>query len=433
MPRRIGAKRKKLTMEELLRVGGEKRRRLTRDHHQLPEEIIIDEILTLLPIKSVVRFKSVSKSWLSLISSSRFIKKHNICSSLQNPNDYDCFVADKEASRESHIAIVSRYKEIFKLPRDCYFLIGSVNGLVCLLRLPKRVSLWNPAIHQSIEFNLPQDKQGAYSRPTLIGLGFDPVSNDYKVVVCNPSSDSCDVYSSNSNSWIQLSVPHHEFIINKFKESSSVPTTYVKDCPYWTYSTYSADEIKYFTFLSYNSSYGTYRSVKNNFVISLTALKFDATSNKFKLLPEFFPDARSCESEKIFKFMNMRDLLTLLAFELSPTGKLDVYSLDEEKGCGVWIKMLQVGPFQQFENFQNLQQGFRYGDEIVFFESDKICYYDHKRDIVKCLPGKEAFTLKNCFTYTPSMVFLHGMKSIYADDQTRPLGHPIRLMNSLKG
>lgn len=216
------------------------------------------------------------------------------------------------------------------------------------------------------------------------------------VVVCCQLLDSCAVYSSNVDTWIQLSVPDHEFLMNKFKKSSFIPTTYIKDCPYWTYS---ADE---------NTS--------------LAALKFDATSNKFKLLTEFFPDAQSGERGEIFKFVNMRDLLTLLAYEPSPTGKLNVYSLDEEKGCGSWIKMHHFGPFEQFRRFQNLQQGFKNGDEIVFFEFGKICYFDHNRDTFDWLPGTEADTLLNCFTYTPSMVSLKGMKSIYSDDQTRPLG-----------
>lgn len=337
-----------------------------------------------------------------------------------------CLVANKDAHRYSRITIVSRYEETFALPRHGCSLIGSVNGLVCLSRF-KRVSLWNPAIHQSMEFDLPQDKQ---SPPTVMGVGFDPVSNDFKVEVCYPMLYSCAVYSSNSNSWIQLSFPDHEFPMKKFKESSFVPATYVNDCPYWTYSSYSDEKAKFFTFSKYCVC-GTYPSVKNNFVTSLVALKFDATSNKFKLLPEFFPDARSREREKIFKFVNMRDLLTLLAFEPSPTGKLEVYSLDEEKGCGVWIKMHHVGPFEQFSRFENLQQGFKYGDEIVFFESRNICYYDHKRNTSKSLPGMKAFDLLNCFTYTPSMVSLHGMKSIYTDNQTRPLGHPMRLITSL--
>ncbi|XP_074353009.1 uncharacterized protein LOC141692172 [Apium graveolens] len=218
-----------------------------------------------------------------------------------------------------------------------YSLIGSVNGLVCLLVCPKRVSLWNPAIRQSMEFNLPPEP--GYSRyPTLIGAGFDPVSNDYKVVVCYSLLDFCAVYSSNSTSWIQLSVPHHELLMEKNEKSIFVPATYVKDCPYWTYSTYSDDEIKLLTFGT-TCFYGTYPSVKKNFVKSLIALKFDATSNKFKWLPEFIPDAQSRE-------YRMRDLLALLAYRPSATGKLDVYCLDEETGCDAWIKTHQVGPFE---------------------------------------------------------------------------------------
>lgn len=63
--------------------------------------------------------------------------------------------------------------------------------------------------------------------------------------------------------------------MNKLKEPSFIPTTYVKDCPYWTYSTYSTDKNKFVNYCLY----GTYLSVKNNFVKSLASLKFDDTSN----------------------------------------------------------------------------------------------------------------------------------------------------------
>ncbi|EYU34226.1 hypothetical protein MIMGU_mgv11b021967mg, partial [Erythranthe guttata] len=43
--------------------------------HVIPEEII-EEILCNLPVKSLLRFKSVSKRWRFVISSEYFIKKH---------------------------------------------------------------------------------------------------------------------------------------------------------------------------------------------------------------------------------------------------------------------------------------------------------------------------------------------------------------------
>ncbi|KAL5769476.1 hypothetical protein ACOSP7_013630 [Xanthoceras sorbifolium] len=42
---------------------------------KLPEDMII-EILSILPVKSLIRFRCVSKSWYALVKSSSFISKH---------------------------------------------------------------------------------------------------------------------------------------------------------------------------------------------------------------------------------------------------------------------------------------------------------------------------------------------------------------------
>ncbi|PHT66898.1 hypothetical protein T459_31323 [Capsicum annuum] len=55
-------------------------------HVQLPEEIIV-EILSKLPVKSLLKFRRVSKSWLTLISSPGFIETH--LRSSANHKDYN--------------------------------------------------------------------------------------------------------------------------------------------------------------------------------------------------------------------------------------------------------------------------------------------------------------------------------------------------------
>ncbi|KAL8130981.1 hypothetical protein AgCh_007052 [Apium graveolens] len=192
-------------------------------------------------------------------------------------------------------------------------------GLVCIRR-NDILSLWNPAIRQSKEFQLPTL---GYDCLKKAGFGFDPVNNDYKVGICYESvglSRICyAVYSSNSDSWMHYQFHDHDYetLVSELTFSRS-PTTMVNDCPYWTpYTIVSLEKYK----------------AKFN----LTALKFDATSNNFKLLPEFRSDF---SSEERFKVVNMRELLTLMAHDYCSFGKLDVYSLDEGKGCGgVWSKI----------------------------------------------------------------------------------------------
>ena len=116
----------------------------------LPEELIRREILTRLPVRSVLRFKSVSKSWLSLFSEPRFIKQHLTHSTTQIPND-DFLVA----IRKTKVVILSRYKEIVALDsKHILDVVGSVRGLVCLTGR-NMLSLWNPATNQSKEIIAP--------------------------------------------------------------------------------------------------------------------------------------------------------------------------------------------------------------------------------------------------------------------------------------
>lgn len=395
-----------------VRVSPERAQPGSKKHKtvSLPEELIREEILPRLPITSLVRFKIVCKSWRCLFSDPRFVKQHN---NYQNPDDNDCLVVHKS----NHIAILSRYDEKFVLRSYGYRLIGSANGLVCI-RSGEVLSIWNPATRQSMEFHLPPLGYGCLKR---VGFGFDHVSNDYKVAICYNSLEFLRVfyavYSCRSGTWTYHEFDHHDYeiIISKF-EDSFTPTTMVKDSPYWTCSTIVS-------------------SRKDKINLSLVALKFDATSNEFKLLPDFSSDF-SCE--KTFKVLNMKGLLSFMAYELCPVRKLEVYSLDEENGCGggVWSKMYCFGPFEEFRRFRLLQQGFKNGDEIVIYDNAQIYRYNHKMGTFECIPSTAPRFILDCFTHTPSLVSLQGMTSIYSKNQTPPVGQhsttPLRLIDSLR-
>lgn len=119
-----------------------------------------------------------------------------------------------------------------------------------------------------------------------------------------------------------------------------------------------------------------------------------------------------------------------MAYEPCPVRKLEVYSLDEENGCGgVWrSKMYRFGPVEEFKRFRFLQQGLKDGDEIVFYENGEINQNG-------CIPGIKPTGMCDCFKYAPSLVSLQGMTSIYSENQNPPLGHhstTLRLVDSLR-
>lgn len=399
---------------------GEKLKTKKTTAADLPEEVVRKEILMRLPIKSVVCFKSVSKSWLSLFSDPQFVKEHY--SAAQNLNDYDCLIAQKN----TRIFILSRYKETFLLRSDNYFLIGSINGLVCISN-GKKLSLWNPAIHQSKEFTLPPHR---YSVSDNIGFGFDTVSNDYKVVVLSVDKRSATIYCSNSDSWIDICVPDNVFPKHKGYHSNS-PAIIVKNCPYWTLARYTLNR------------HPCDRMLMVFTAVSLIAVKFNAASNEFNLLPELYIDisAHGVLCAFRFQFVDMKDCLTLIMYlGNSSNCMVDIYSLDGEDGCCVWSKMYNVGPFnfRSRNMYVSPTQGFKYGGEFVFHEDGMFSCYDHKTLTTKRLVGTRSTNspILRCFRYMPSLVFLEGMKSVHLITQTRTLGlcsrTPRRLINSLR-
>lgn len=402
---------------------GKKMKRQKTTAADLPEEILRREILTRLPIKSVVRFKSVCKSWLSLFSNSQFVKQHHTNHSTQNPNDYDCLIVDKGTK----FVILSRYKETKLLAIDnTFFLIGSINGLVCLRRGIK-FSLWNPAIHQSKEFTLPPYCSGVNGYN--IGLGFDYVSNNFKVVVLSDDLRSAIVYCSGLDTWCDVSIPDNVFQKVGFEESR--PIVIVKGCPYWTLSRYMYDK-------------HTYRDREFSFLIaaSLCVVKFNAETSLFSVSPEFHFDGTEIEGGYQFchQFVDMKDSLTLIVYDRNRADcVVDICSLvGEEEGCGVWSKMYTLGPLQFNARgwYVSLSQGFKYDGEILYHENGMFSCIDPETGEIKRLRGTNFTDYDiSCFRYEPTLFFIQGMNSVHLTTQTRTHGGyrtPRRLISSLR-
>ncbi|KAL1827604.1 hypothetical protein ACET3Z_006016 [Daucus carota] len=231
-----------------------------------------------------------------------------------------------------------------------------------------------------------------------MGLGYDVANNKYKVVVLSADLRSASVYESRSDSSIDITVADNMFSKNALEKWT--PTTVVKDCPYWTCSRLSPDK---------------------KFVLSLGVVKFDATSDEFKLLPEFRSNifARPENYDLDYKFVDMTDHLALIVLDQSSADcMVDIYSLEGDEGCGAWIKMRSMGPIDFVQRLKcvSVLQGFKYG--------------------VKQLKGS-AFAYDgyvSCFRYMPTLAFVQGMKSVHSTTQSRTArGYwiPRRLISSL--
>ncbi|CAL5445159.1 unnamed protein product [Camellia sinensis] len=190
-----------------------------------PDEIMV-EILQRLPAKSLIKFRSVSKSWCSLITNPNFINTHLTHSLTSNTykNSYDnlplmivrqCVSTTHTRTEHYKLFIDSEdsfdeYKELefpIKSRRlHFFFAIGSVKGLFCLHE-QDRYFLWNPSIRKSMAMPKPTVKTSMHSH----GFGFDPRTNDYKLVRIvdfyptklpnQKPTTLIEVYSLNAGSW----------------------------------------------------------------------------------------------------------------------------------------------------------------------------------------------------------------------------------------
>lgn len=99
-----------------------------RTTRELPEEIMKEKILLRLPVETLVRVRSVCKSWYSIILAPDFIQAH-VSSNVNKNSVYNDFLL----AQYDGFVIFSRYKETrIEPPIKGLPLVGSVNGLVCL-------------------------------------------------------------------------------------------------------------------------------------------------------------------------------------------------------------------------------------------------------------------------------------------------------------
>ncbi|XP_073027028.1 F-box/kelch-repeat protein At3g23880-like [Primulina eburnea] len=201
---------------------------ITMKEPRLPMDVLI-EVLILLPLKSLLKFRCVSKTWRDLISSPLFIDRHLKCDRKHSvllvkliPNHvltpqsgklsqmlsfhYPDF-PELSVSPDLRIPIpkdlnIPSYNNLLNIP-----IHGPCNGLVCIA-VEEFVFLCNPALR---EFKLlPPLKfpENHTAHPLGYGFGFDQIGGVYKVIQISDEHDlhynRVDLYDSASNSWKQI-------------------------------------------------------------------------------------------------------------------------------------------------------------------------------------------------------------------------------------
>ncbi|XP_063943380.1 putative F-box protein At4g21240 [Daucus carota subsp. sativus] len=189
---------------------------------------LISEILVRVPVKSLLQFQLVSKTWLSLIKDPALVKAQ-LRRAIATETDQtlimtrETYLTDTEnATLQFSVFDVDSRQIVadLKYPYTqgeseqvgpAFTLVGSVNGIVCVVfhhNLSEHsFYLWNPATRQSRVV-----PACALSTSRAMGFGYDPVDDDYKIVsvVSGPSLPT-EVYSANRNVWRK--VPDEDYKI----------------------------------------------------------------------------------------------------------------------------------------------------------------------------------------------------------------------------
>ncbi|RXH92609.1 hypothetical protein DVH24_033505 [Malus domestica] len=201
---------------------------------------IIVEILSWLPVVSLLRFCCVCKSWRALITTPQFVAKHRAHTKDNNKNvliltkpdlppppappsvsplliDYQslkkngaaCASASSSDIRSNHRDVEAEFPDDTGLNDSS--LVGSCNGLICLLLNPPiayyeeyyeniRLLLWNPSTRTARK--LPDIDWFRY-RPIYYGFGYDSTTQDYKVLLgsINYKDGFAAIFSLKAASW----------------------------------------------------------------------------------------------------------------------------------------------------------------------------------------------------------------------------------------
>ncbi|KAL3812566.1 hypothetical protein ACJIZ3_013835 [Penstemon smallii] len=201
---------------------------------ELPEDVMI-QILVCLPVKSIVRFRCVSKSWCALLKSASFINKHILSQRGRDvllvrrclfPPQKDGDILSfhdpdsptlEEVSPNLPIPFLKdirgRYHRSYVT--ECVFILGPCNGLVCIF-YGEFIILCNPALREfkwvpPCPFVCPQ---GCFFSIRGWGFGNTSDNNNFKVVllqsvdpeVCSKPHIMVNLYQLTTNSWKQIDV-----------------------------------------------------------------------------------------------------------------------------------------------------------------------------------------------------------------------------------
>ncbi|KAM0028912.1 putative F-box domain, kelch-type beta propeller, F-box associated interaction [Helianthus debilis subsp. tardiflorus] len=168
----------------------------------LPENLILD-VLSRLPVKTIIRCKLLCKKWRDLVSDSYFVQLH-LSRSRQCLMIHEGKTSDLPARLQWVEIEHGNLDPVKTLDRDS-FPVGSVNGLICCCGpYDNSIHIFNPVLEEYMLLPKPELKiEGCMS----YGFGV-PMDGEYKVIFrgrrnpdYTPYEYEVDVYTLGTDQW----------------------------------------------------------------------------------------------------------------------------------------------------------------------------------------------------------------------------------------
>lgn len=210
-------------------------------------EEMIGEIFQRLPLKTLLRFRSLSKSWCSHISSPDFKRKH-IRHSVGKPHKILIRHKFNERDDKSKDVYTLHSEDQIMLHSECVMsitaldfpmgkIVGSCNGLLCLLDHSTGISIWNPSLRRILILPYHPSLRSFH---VSVGFGFDPITNDYKIVAIlhEQHVKKSLVCSMKTGTWCEIAFPITLF------DCMCPRACFVNGVLHWVVSCLSDDDIE---------------------------------------------------------------------------------------------------------------------------------------------------------------------------------------------
>ncbi|XP_026416032.1 F-box/kelch-repeat protein At3g06240-like [Papaver somniferum] len=345
----------------------------------IPEDIQ-EEILLRLPLKSILCFKSVCKSWNALLSSRNFIKDHlNLSTKNHHRNtkimigvyDYDYMQDADDIFYSIDYASTLCGAVLMNYPNDNnnnaithtnrHLIVGSSNGLILLLASDsEKLFLWNPSTREYKEIiRAPAPEESLLS----YGFDYDAKTDNYKLVgIATGQSDDDGELDNFSEVYL--------YIAGSWSRRQNIPYVYsdvtggvllngvlhwLGEAVHWSGDTATREK---------------------------TIISFDINTEKFIGLP--LPEETMTYPEEIFDVQVLGDSLCLTSGVRDV--RVDVWVMQNYGVRESWTKQFTISQKRMTEEPRLLKfYGSIKDSEILIQVGEHLGLYDQKNDSVRIL------------------------------------------------